>query len=167
MTLGRTDDHFSSLGGRFPSGVVAWAMRPCSFAVGVMVSVVSVVVAATGCTTTAGTPVADTDGRPETSQATTSVEVPSGETVGTAVMKVTGGTAPVTIRYRINGGPEQTEAGVTLPWEKQYPVFNEVESEVAADGGDTVLTCTIMMDGDMLVSFKTEPRPVCNFAYWG
>lgn len=82
-------------------------------------------------------------------------------------MKVTGGSAPVTIRYRINGGAEQTEMNVTLPWEKQYPVYDELESEVAADGGSAVLTCTIMMDGDKLVSFKTEVNPVCNFSYWG
>jgi hypothetical protein len=31
-------------------------------------------------------------------------------------MKVSGGSAPVTIRYRINGGPEQTETNVLLPW---------------------------------------------------
>ncbi len=82
-------------------------------------------------------------------------------------MKVRGGNAPVTIRYRINGGPEQTETNVPLPWEKQYPVYNEVESQVTADGGDTALTCTIIMNGDKLVSLKSEPRPTCNFAYWG
>lgn len=144
-------------------------MRPCSYAVGVMVSVISVVVAATGCTTTAGTPVADTNSRPEPSPATTSAEAPpSGEAIGTAVMNVRGsGADPVTIRYRINGGPEQVETDVALPWEKRYPVYDKLESEVTADAGDTVLTCTIIMDGDMLVSFKTEPRPVCNFAYWG
>jgi hypothetical protein len=82
-------------------------------------------------------------------------------------MKVSGGSAPVTIRYRINGGAEQTETNVPLPWEKQYPVYNEVESQVTADGGDTALTCTIIMNGDKLVSLKSEPRPTCNFAYWG
>ncbi|WP_245845464.1 hypothetical protein [Mycobacterium arosiense] len=92
---------------------------------------------------------------------------PAGPPVGTAVMKVSGGSAPVTIRYRINGGPEQTETNVPLPWEKQYPVYNEVESQVSADGGDTPLTCTIIMDGDKLVSLKSEPRPACIFAYWG
>lgn len=81
-------------------------------------------------------------------------------------MKVSGGSAPVTIRYRINGGPEQTETNVPLPWEKQYSVYNEVESQVTADGGDTALTCTIIMNGDKLVSLKTEPRPKCSFAYW-
>ncbi|WP_135459621.1 hypothetical protein [Mycobacterium sp. DL99] len=92
---------------------------------------------------------------------------PTGAPVGSAVMKVTGGSAPVTIRYRINGGTEQTETNVTLPWEKQYSVFDKLESEVAADGGSAALTCTIMMDGDKLVSFKTEVKPVCNFSYWG
>ena len=73
----------------------------------------------------------------------------------------------MTIRYRINGGPEQTEPNVPLPWEKQYSVYNEVESQVSADGGDVALTCTIMMDGDKLVALKSEPRPTCSFAYWG
>ncbi|MEB4209841.1 hypothetical protein [Mycobacterium sp. 94-17] len=92
---------------------------------------------------------------------------PNGNPVGTAVMKVSGGSGPVTIRYRINGGPEQTETNVPLPWEKQYPVYNELESRVAADGGDAALICSIIMNGDKLVSFKSEPRPVCNFSYWG
>jgi hypothetical protein len=82
-------------------------------------------------------------------------------------MKVSGGSAAVTIRYRINGGPEQTEPNVPLPWEKQYSVYNELESQVTADGGDVALTCTIIMDGDKLVSLKSEPRPTCSFAYWG
>ncbi|WP_448463104.1 hypothetical protein [Mycolicibacterium sp. XJ870] len=110
---------------------------------------------------------ADTADNPTTAQVTTSEAAPAGKPVGTAVMKVSGGSAQVTIRYRINGGPEKTETDVTLPWEKQYPVYDKLESEVAADGGDAELTCTIMMDGDMLVAFKTEPRPVCTFAYWG
>jgi hypothetical protein len=78
-------------------------------------------------------------------------------------MKVMGGAGTVTIRYQINGGPEQTEANVTLPWEKQYPVYDKLETSVSADGGDM---CTIIMDGN-LVSFKTEPSPTCNFAYYG
>lgn len=82
-------------------------------------------------------------------------------------MKISGGSAPVQIRYRINGGPEQTETNVTLPWEKRYPVYNELQSQVSADGGDAALTCSITMNGDKLVSFKTEPRPTCSFAYWG
>ncbi|MDH6195507.1 glycerate-2-kinase [Mycobacterium frederiksbergense] len=92
---------------------------------------------------------------------------PTGTPVGTAVMMVTGGSAPVTIRYRINGGAEQTETDVRLPWEKQYSVYDKLESEVAADGGSSRLTCAITMDGDKLVSFKTEVQPVCNFSYWG
>ncbi|MGY1988922.1 hypothetical protein [Mycolicibacterium fortuitum] len=92
---------------------------------------------------------------------------PTGAPVGTAVMKVLGGTDPVTIRYRINGGAERTESDVTLPWEKQYPVYEELESEVIADGGSAVLSCSIIMDGDKLVAFKTEVKPVCNFSYWG
>lgn len=82
-------------------------------------------------------------------------------------MKVSGGSGPVTIRYRINGGPEQTETAALLPWEKQYPVYNQLESQVSADGGDAALNCTIIMDGDKVVSLKSEPRPTCDFAYWG
>lgn len=128
-------------------------------------------VAVAGCATTTGTPVAVTTSAtvPESSTAPESSKAaePTGAPVGTAVMKVFGGTAPVTIRYRINGGAEQTEADVTLPWEKQYPVYEELESEVAVDGGSAALTCSIIMDGDKLVSFKTEVNPVCNFSYWG
>lgn len=137
---------------------------------------VSVVLAA-GCSTTTGTPVAETtsattSSRDATEPARTTTESPkaaepTGAPVGTAVMEVRGGSAPVTIRYRINGGAEQTETGVTLPWTKQYSVYPELESEVAADGGNTELICTIIMDGDKLVSFKTEVKPVCNFSYWG
>lgn len=131
---------------------------------------------AAGCSTTAGTPVAESTSATASHAASTSetttttaakVAEPTGVPVGKAVMKVIGGSAPVTIRYRINGGEEQTEANVTLPWEKSYDVYNEVESEVSADGGSAELTCTITMDGDKLVSYKTEAKPVCNFAYWG
>ncbi|MFC5334806.1 hypothetical protein [Mycobacterium branderi] len=124
--------------------------------------------AATGCTDKiSGTPVADTNGGPLTSQITTTSTVPTGKPVGTAVMKVSGGNGPVTIRYRINGGSQQTESNVMLPWERQYTVSEEVESEVTADGGDTILVCSIIMDGDKLASFKNEPRPTCSFAYYG
>lgn len=144
-------------------------MRSRRYAVGVMISV-----AATGCTKATAPPAATTTSS-GTSQTTTSAPpastptsvAPTGAPVGNAVMKVSGGSAPVTIRYRINGGPEQTETNVPLPWEKQYPVYNELESQVTADAGDAPLTCTITLNGDKLVSFKTEPRPVCNFAYWG
>ncbi|WIM89177.1 hypothetical protein PT015_06910 [Candidatus Mycobacterium wuenschmannii] len=90
----------------------------------------------------------------------------SGPQIGTAKIQVIGGAGPVTLRYQINGAPEQTETGVTLPWEKDYPVYNEISSSVTADAGDTALTCTITMDGKLL-SFKTEPRPTCSFAYYG
>lgn len=132
---------------------------------------------AVGCGTTTGTPVAQTTAATSSARYTTEptrttsespkAAEPTGTPVGTAVMKVIGGTAPVTIRYRINGGDEQTESNVTLPWEKQYSVYEELESEVAADGGSAELTCTITMDGDKLVSYKTEVNPVCNFSYWG
>jgi hypothetical protein len=89
-----------------------------------------------------------------------------GNPIGTATMRVIGDAGPVTLRYQINGGPEQTETDVTLPWEKQYPVYDEVSTSVSADGGDTAITCTITMAGN-LVSFTTEPRPTCSFAYYG
>lgn len=132
---------------------------------------------AVGCGMTTGTPVAETTDATSSTRDTTEptrttsespkAAEPTGTPVGTAVMKVIGGTAPVTIRYRINGGDEQTESNVTLPWEKQYSVYEQLESEVAADGGNAELTCTITMDGDKLVSYKTEVNPVCNFSYWG
>lgn len=146
-------------------------MRSRRYAVGVIVGVVAIGVAATACTKNTAGHAAPTSrvgnsqiSAPPPSSASAA---PTGQPVGTATMKVSGGIAPVTIRYRINGGPEQTETNVPLPWEKQYPVYNELESQVAADGGDVALTCTIIMDGDKLVSLKSEPRPVCNFAYWG
>ncbi len=148
-------------------------MGSCRDVFGVMVSVVVAGIAATGCTKTVAPPAATTSSS-VTSQTTkapppspSTSATPSGAPVGTAVMKVIGGSAPVTIRYRINGGPEQTETNVPLPWERQYSVYNELESQVTADGGDVPLTCTITMNGDKLVSFKTEPRPACSFAYWG
>lgn len=149
-------------------------MRLWSHAVGVVVSAVALV--ATGCGSTAGTPVAETGNEPATSPTTTSTQTttlqaapaaPTGAPVGTAVLAVRGGDARVTIRYRINEGPEQTETNVVLPWEKHYDVYEKLETEVSADGGDAELICTITFDGDQLVSFVTEPRPTCSFAYWG
>ncbi|GAB1813359.1 hypothetical protein [Mycobacterium sp. MUNTM1] len=147
-------------------------MRARRHAIGVIIGVVATGVAATACTKNTAGRAAPTS-RVGSSQISASPPpssapaVPTGWPVGTATMKVSGGSAPVTIRYRINGGPEQTETNVPLPWEKQYPVYNELESQVSADGGDVALICTIIMDGDKLVSLKSEPRPVCNFAYWG
>jgi len=83
------------------------------------------------------------------------------------VMKVVGGGGPVTIRYRINGGEQQTETNVTLPWEKQFPVYEKLDTEVSAEGGDAMLACTITLDGDKLVSYVNDVRPRCTFAYWG
>ncbi len=151
--------------------VVVSGMRRFRGFSGLGISVVLAAAAAAGCTTTTGTPVAKTTSATvsESPKAAESSKAPelTGAPVGTAVMKVIGGSAPVTIRYRINGGAEQTETNVVLPWEKQYPVYDELESEVAADAGNTALTCTITMDGDKLVSFKTEVKPVCSFSYWG
>jgi hypothetical protein len=148
-------------------------MRSYRYDLGVITIVVVAGVAATACTkSTTGHATHTTTGAGASRITTAAPSAPASATptaqpVGTAVMKVSGGSAPVTIRYRINGGPEQTEANVSLPWEKQYAVYNEVESQVTADGGDAALTCTITMDGDKLVSLKSEPRPTCNFAYWG
>lgn len=148
-------------------------MRSLGITVG---TVALIVVVAAGCSKTAtGTPVADPAATTESSVApktrasatSTAPRPDQSAPVGSAVMSVTGGSGPVTISYRINGGPEQTETNVFLPWEKRYPVYEKLESEVTADGGDTSLICTIIMEGDMLVSFKSEPRPTCNFAYWG
>jgi hypothetical protein len=140
---------------------------------------IAVTVAATGCSTTKGKPTpADSSASPsratatssETSSATAAPETPAptptGQPVGTATMQVLGGVGVATIRYQINGGPEQSETNVTLPWEKQYPVYNEVQSSVTADAGDAELTCSITMDGKLL-AFKTQSRPTCSFAYWG
>lgn len=88
---------------------------------------------------------------------------PTGPPIGTATMKVTG-PGPATIRYQINGGPQQTESNVVLPWEKQYPVYKEIQTSVSADAGDAELICTIIMNGNLLVSFVTQPRPTCSFA---
>lgn len=104
---------------------------------------------------------------PTSGPATTSERpIPTGPPIGTATMQLRGGSGPVTLTYRINGEPEVTEANVTLPWEKEYPVYDKIETSVSADGGDTELICAIIMDGN-LVSFKTEARPTCSFAHYG
>jgi hypothetical protein len=144
--------------------------------VGVVLGVAVIAFGATGCATTDGKPVAAESAATSsaaaattsaTSSATSETDsaAPTGQPVGTATMQVRGA-GPVTIRYQINGGAEQTETNVTLPWEKQYPVYNEIQSSVTADGGDTELICSIIMDGKLL-AFKTEARPTCSFAYWG
>ncbi|MGU3503105.1 hypothetical protein [Mycobacterium sp. C31M] len=127
----------------------------------------------TACSSTDGQPIAaEPTGSSATAQPTSRPATPSeqptptGPQIGTATMQVRGGTGPVTLTYRINGEPEVTETNVTLPWEKQYPVYDKIETSVTADGGDTELICAIMMDGN-LVSFKTEPRPTCGFAHYG
>ena len=148
-----------------------------SSAVGFVLGVVVVTVAATGCSTTEGKPTpaefasratATSSETPSVTTATseTLAPTPTGQPVGTATMQVVGGVGVATIRYQINGGPEQTETNVTLPWEKQYPVYNEVQSSVTADAGDAELTCSITMDGKLL-AFKSQSRPTCSFAYWG
>lgn len=81
-------------------------MRACRDAVGVIGSVVLAGVAATGCAGNTGR-LANAPSGLGASQTTVSVSAaPTGEPFGSAVMKVLGGNAPVTIRYRINGGPE-------------------------------------------------------------
>jgi predicted Co/Zn/Cd cation transporter (cation efflux family) len=44
-------------------------------------------------------------------------------------------------------------------------IRDEISTSVSADGGDTAVTCTITMDGN-LVSYQAEPRPTCSFAYF-
>ncbi|MFD3706109.1 hypothetical protein ACFWUP_23470 [Nocardia sp. NPDC058658] len=118
-----------------------------------------VAVMATGCSNSS---TADGESTPST---TTSVAAakPTGTPIGTATMQVTGGAGPVTIRYSINGAPEQTETDVTLPWSKDYPVYDQVQSSVSAKGASA---CTITMKG-MLVAMKNEADPTCTFAYYG
>jgi hypothetical protein len=151
-------------------------------ATAVVLAVFVVALAATGCNTTEGKPVAadsaaahssaatkspmsTAQAPPATTSSQTPAAAPTGPPVGTATMQVSGAAGPVTIKYQINGGPVQTETDVTLPWEKQYPVYNEIESSVTADAGDTELSCNIIMDGK-LVALKSEPRPTCSFAYF-
>ncbi len=119
-----------------------------------------------GCTSS-GNPVAAPESTaPESATVAESSDqpAPTGTPVGTATMRVVGGSTPVTIRYRINGGPETTENNVTLPWSKDYPVYNQVSTSVSVTGVGA--TCTITM-GSNLVSFKTDPHPTCEFAYYG
>lgn len=139
--------------------------------VAIIAGLVLVAAAAVGCSHTdrkavsseATTAVTTTQASATT---TTAAPTPTGQPVGTATLNVTGGSTPVTVTYSINGGPEQTERNVDLPWEKQYPVYDKVETSVTADGGNEELTCTITMDGK-LASFKAEARPTCSFAYYG
>lgn len=154
---------------RSVSGLAAAVVR----AVVVRAVVVTVVAAVgAGCAGTDGTPRAESTSSPGADSSTTSTtsitqgapRTPTGQPIGTATMKVDG-SGPATIRYQINGAAEQVEADATLPWEMQYPVYNEVQSSVSADGGDTELTCSIIMDG-MLAAFTTEARPTCSFAYY-
>src|ERR1700758_1249575 len=154
---------------------------------GFVLGVAVVTVAAIGCSTTESKPAPAESAAnrsqatatssetpsvttPQTSSATATSETPAptptGQPVGTATMQVVGGVGVANIRYQINGGPEQTETNVTLPWEKQYPVYNEVQSSVTADAGDAELTCSITMDGKLL-AFKSQSRPTCTFAHWG
>lgn len=96
--------------------------------------------------------------------ATASPQVGTGKVVGTAVLKVIGG-GTATVTWKENGGAAHVEKDVALPWEHTIDVVEEANSEVRANGAGAT-GCTITM-GDMLVSFKSEPNPVCEFAYWG
>lgn len=96
--------------------------------------------------------------------ATASPPVGTGKVVGTAVLKVIGG-GTATVTWKENDGAAHVEKDVALPWEHTIDVVEEANSEVRASG-DGATGCTITM-GDMLVSFKSEPNPVCEFAYWG
>jgi hypothetical protein len=139
-------------------------------AFGVVLAITVIAVAGTGCAGRDDKP-ASTDSavtRSEVATTTTSETAsatPTGQPIGTATMKVSGA-GQATIRYQINGGAEQTESNVALPWEKQYPVYNEIQSSVTADAGDAELLCSIIMDGK-LAAFESQPRPTCSFAYYG
>jgi hypothetical protein len=136
----------------------------CAF--GVLLFAALITAAATGCAGVEGKPtMAPTLSPAETTTSEAASPSPTGQPVGTATMKVSG-VGPVTIRYQINGGAEQVESDVALPWEMQYLVYDEIVTSVTADGGDAELTCSIIMDG-MLAALKTEPRPTCSFAYYG
>lgn len=99
----------------------------------------------------------------ETSRSTETPK-PTGAPVGTATMEVRGGTGPVTIRYSINGGAEQAETAETLPWTKDYPVYDRLTSYVIVEGTPV---CAIIMDGTKLVDLGTDDNATCSFAYWG
>ncbi|MFD6199231.1 hypothetical protein ACFWE3_21265 [Mycobacteriaceae bacterium NPDC060252] len=114
-------------------------------------------------TATSTTRPAPVDGPAVTASAPVGVKG-TGKVVGSAVLKVIGaGTA--TITWKENGGAAHIEKDVPLPWEHTIDVVEEANSEVRANGAGAT-GCTITM-GDMLVSFKSEPNPVCEFAYWG
>ena len=139
-------------------------------------AVVAAIVAA-GCTTTDGSATEDATssvasaagssdaGSSEAGSCATAAATPTGAPVGTAVMKVDGG-GTVTLRYTINGGPEQTEINVTLPWEKTYDAHNQISSSVSVDSGGREVMCTITFNRNMLVSHVTKPDPTCTFAYY-
>ncbi|AZG44498.1 hypothetical protein [Gordonia insulae] len=132
---------------------------------GVIASIAMVAAVTAGCGIE-GDPVG-ADASPEVTmtQTTPAPTTPTGPAVGTATMQVTG-SGQATVRYSVNGAAEQTESDVSLPWQKQFPVYDELETTISADGGAAELSCTITMDGK-LVAYKTEPRPTCEFAYWG
>ncbi|ALR13712.1 hypothetical protein MYCSP_22415 [Mycobacteroides saopaulense] len=134
-------------------------------------------VIASGCGKSADAPAPQTAAASTTS-ATRSVPVASpaatasapagvkgtGKVVGTAILKVLG-SGSATVTWKENGGPAHVERDVSLPWEHTIDVVEEANSEVKANGAGAT-GCTITM-GDMLVSFKNEPNPACEFAYWG
>jgi hypothetical protein len=139
-------------------------------AFGVVLAITVIAVAGTGCAGRADKPASTESAvtRSEVASATaseTASATPTGQPIGTATMKVSGA-GQATIRYQINDGAEQTESNVALPWEKQYPVYNEIQSSVNADAGDAELLCSIVMDGK-LAAFESQPRPTCSFAYYG
>src|ERR1700739_3891424 len=91
-------------------------------AVGVVLAVIVVALAAAGCNTTAANPVVADSATAHSSAAATTAQGPSAPTsssapagaptgppAGAATMQVRGATSPVTIKYQINGGAEQTD----------------------------------------------------------
>ncbi|MFI5717492.1 hypothetical protein [Nocardia sp. NPDC051750] len=122
--------------------------------------------AVTGCADSDITGTAVPETTTESLETTTSTESPepSGDPVGTATLEVRGGTVPVTIRYSINGAAEQVETVDTLPWTKEYPVYEQVTSYVSVKGTSI---CAIVMDDHRLVDIGTDDNATCSFAYWG
>ncbi|MFT3714469.1 MAG: hypothetical protein QM774_00580 [Gordonia sp. (in: high G+C Gram-positive bacteria)] len=92
-----------------------------------------------------------------------SIETPA--VAGAAKLQVQG-TGTATIHYTVNGGDEQTEENVTLPWEKEYGAVDELTSTVKGDGAG-VTGCSITFGGDKLVAMENDPAKECTFAYFG
>lgn len=88
----------------------------------------------------------------------------AGEPVGIARIDVRG-EGRARVRYRINGGDEQT-AEVQLPWMLDYPVFPEALTSVTADAGIQKLIASITMKG-MILAYENTAHPTVTYSHWG